>query len=93
MILIIPVFTNEKGFDVYSDIPGDTNVDAFGQMKFILTHPMEYTGILMRNIYILFSFSSFMVGSGGFTGIRALTLGVLPLTALLLTQVIITDKK
>lgn len=94
MTLIIPVFTNEKGFDIYSDIRGGTNVNALGQLKFILTHPIEYTGILFINIYKLFSFSVFVVGKDGFTGIRAGTPGVLPIIVFLLfVWVIITDKK
>ena len=94
MTLIIPIFVNERGFDIYSDVRGGTNVNAFGQMKFIVMHPVKYAGILLRNIYRLFSFSAFVVGKDGFTGIRAGMPGVLPTIVLLLfVWVIITDKK
>lgn len=94
MTLVIPIFLNEKGFDVYSDIRGGTYVDAFGQMKFILTHPVEYTGILLSNICRLLSFSVFVVGASGFTVMRSYVSGVMPsIVFLLFVWTIITDKE
>lgn len=94
MTLIIPVFLSEKGFDIYSDIRGGSQVNAFEQMKFILTHSVKYTGILLSNIGRLFSFSVFVVGKDGFTGMRAGMSGALPTVVFLLfVWVVITDKK
>ena len=94
MTLIIPIFVNEKGFDIYSDTRGGAGVNAFGQMKFILSHPVAYAGILLANIRRLFSLTVFVVGTDGFTGLRAWVPGALPeIVCLLFVWVIITDKK
>ncbi len=94
MTLVIPIFTNGEGVNIYSDIRGGENVSALEQMKFILMHPIKYSEILLKNIYTLISPSSFVFGVSGFLAMKGGILAVFPsVIVLLFIWVIITDKK
>lgn len=55
-ILIIPgVFV----YDLYTDPRGGDNVDSFGQIMFILTHPLSFLGILLKHFGKYFSLTMF----------------------------------
>lgn len=94
MTLVIPAIVSNSGFDIYSDRRGGENVDAVGQLKFILGHIGSYIVILIKNIVSICSPSNFIYSINGFAVLRNGKTVLYPsVVTLLFIIVIITDRK
>lgn len=98
MSLVLPIFTNARGAEIYSDIRGGENVNAIGQLFFILKEPLHYLKILIINLCSILSPKSFIFGIDGFASLGS-TIGKghwvhIPIVIVLIfILVILTDKK
>ena len=52
--IVTPFVLGSNGSALFSDTRGGANVDAKSQVLYILSHPMWYAGILLKNIFTVY---------------------------------------